>query len=89
MWKTQTLWTRFPARIEGHRGEDTIGLLVVGEHEPGKSPDRASIFLTANEATAIAAWIADQAEQLMSQAARAAARAEARRAARAARSKKE
>jgi hypothetical protein len=85
-WKTQTHWVRRPAAIEMRRHDDGVGIGIWAERlatEPPKALP-SLIFLSPQEAMAVAAWLSEAAEHLTAKAARAAARKAARLAAKAA-----
>lgn len=78
-FKAQTVWVRYPSRIEAHRGDSTVAVRIHPERRAADAPpDPATIFLTAHEAQAFAAWLSAQADEVLAKQARAAARKAAR-----------
>jgi len=78
-YKPQTVWVRYPARIEAHRGDMTVAVRIHPERRAVDPPqDGATIFLTAHEAQAFASWLSAQADEVLAKQARAAARKAAR-----------
>jgi hypothetical protein len=75
-YKRQTKFVRRPAEIEMRRHEDVVGIGVWPARDATDPHERlpALIFLTPQEAMAVASWLSDSAEHLMAKAARAAAR---------------
>ncbi len=79
----QSQWVRLPAMIEAHRGDSTVAVRIHAERAAtDRHGESASIFLTPQEAIGFAAWLHEQAEQIVKKQVRAAARKAARAAAR-------
>jgi len=79
--KIQSKWARWPAMIEAHRCGDQAVVIEITSSWPAsqEKPPASEIVMTAHEAQAFAAWLSEQAEHLISLAARKEARDAARR----------
>lgn len=80
-YKIQSKWARWPAIVAAHRcGDQAIVIEVTSSWSASKGrPPASEIVMTAHEAQAFAAWLSEQAEHLISLAARKEARDAARR----------